>query len=169
MVGAWLLLALIALGGELLTMSFYLVYEALAGVMAAIVSAFIPLVSVQILAFAIFSLIGLLFLRPRTVQLLLRVAHGPTQFYSDMAGRVVTVRQEVTESHGLVDIGGGEFWTARSAVPGLVLKPGVQAQVLFREGVRLMVQPADLETLTVSVPAPERPSPEDPPPSDRKE
>ncbi len=174
MVGAWLFLALIALGGELLTMSFYLVYEALAAVLAAVVSIFVPVVGVQILAFAIFSLLGLTILRPRTVQMLVQATRAPTQFYADMAGRIVTVRQEVTEEHGLVDMGGGEFWTARAAMPGLILRPGSKAQVLYREGVRLIVQPAEPNLLTTvpepgSEPEPERPPREDAPPADQKE
>lgn len=170
MSGGWLLLALIALGGELLTMSFYLVYEALAGVVAAIVSAFVPSIGVQILAFAVFSILGLTVLRPRTVQLLVRAIRSPTKFYSDMAGRIVTVRQEVTEQRGLVDLGGGEFWTARSAVPGTVLEPGTYAEVLYRDGVRLMVEPVEPERLAPLV-TPDSGSPPlgDAPPADRKE
>jgi len=112
--GSWLLLALIALGGELLTMSFYLVYEALAAVLTAVLSLVLPQVGAQIFAFVVFSLLGLTVLRPRTVQYLVRATRSPTQFYPDMVGRVVTVRERVTDHSGLVDAGGGEYFRARS-------------------------------------------------------
>lgn len=151
-------------------MSFYLVYEALAAVLTAGLSLAFPQAGVQILAFVVFSLLGLTVLRPRTVQFLVRATRSPTQFYPDMVGRVVTVRERVTEHSGLVDAGGGEYWSARAGLPGEVLEPGTRAQVLYRDGIRLIVQALPPEEGSApTLESAERPRAEEAPPADRKE
>ena len=62
MVLVWFLLALIALLGELFTMSFYAVYEAVAAALVGVLALILPSFILQVVAFAIFSavLLGLL-------------------------------------------------------------------------------------------------------------
>lgn len=136
----WLLIAVAGLVGELLTLSFYLVYEALAALVTAAVSVVVPSLPIQLGVFVVVSFLSLFVLRPRTVSYLLRVRPNPTVAYPDLVGRVVVVRERVTNRGGLVDLGGGEFWSARSFLPDAIFEVGTEVEVAYREGLKLVVQ-----------------------------
>ncbi|MCL6596832.1 MAG: NfeD family protein [Firmicutes bacterium] len=140
MVLMWLLLALLALLGELLTMAFYAVYEAVAALLTALVAAVWPSFAGQVAAFALFSGILLGVVRPRTVELLFRARPQPTVPFPDLAGKAATVRERVTDHGGLVEVGEGEFWSARAYPPGSVFERGTAVTVAYRDGLRLYVQ-----------------------------
>jgi membrane protein implicated in regulation of membrane protease activity len=138
----WLVVAAVAFGLELLSLSFYLVYEGLAALATALVSLVFPQAWVQGLAFALFSLVSLGILRPRTLAWLLRVRPAPTSFFPDVVGRRVTVVEKVTDHQGMVRMGSGEFWSARAFPPGTQLEVGEEGEVVYRQGARLFVQRA---------------------------
>jgi membrane protein implicated in regulation of membrane protease activity len=140
MVLIWLLVAFVALLGELFTMSFYAVYEAAAALLAALVGAVWPNIIVQMLSFVVFSIVLLGLVRPRTVELLFRVRPQPTVQFPDLVGKAAVVRERVTDRGGLVEVGAGEFWSARAFPPGSVFEPGTQVVVAYRDGIRLYVQ-----------------------------
>jgi membrane protein implicated in regulation of membrane protease activity len=138
--GLWLLVAAAALLGELLTLSFYLVYEALAAALTAAVASIVPSLTLQLVFFVLVSFVSLFVLRPRTVSYLLRVRPSQTVQYPDLVGRVVVVRERVTDHGGQVDLGGGEYWSARSFPPDAVFEAGSEVEVAYREGLKLVVQ-----------------------------
>jgi len=135
----WLVLAVAAVVGELFTLSFYLVYEALAAVVAAILAPLLPLFVLQVTVFLLASVLSLFVLRPATVNYLLRLKPRPTPAYPDLVGRHAVVRERVTATGGLVDLGGGEFWSARAFRPDSAFEAGTEVEVAFRDGVRLVV------------------------------
>ena len=140
MVLVWFLLALIALLGELFTMSFYAVYEAVAAALVGVLALILPSFILQVVAFAIFSAVLLGLVRPFTIELLFRVRPQPTVQFPDIAGKEATVRERVTDRSGLVEVGSGEFWSARAWPAGEVFEPGTQVVVSYREGIRLFVE-----------------------------
>lgn len=142
----WFLLALIALLGELFTLSFYLVYEAAAAAVTGVVALFVPNTIAQLLVFAVASALSLGVARPRTIQLLFRAKPEPTVQFPDVVGKAATVRERVSDTAGLVEVGAGEFWSARAADAGMVLEPGTAVMVTRRDGIRLYVAPAGRTT-----------------------
>lgn len=135
----WLLLAVIAVVGEMFTLSFYLIYEALAAVVTALLAPILPLFLLQVIVFLVASVLSLFVLRPATLNYLLRLKPRPTVQYPDLVGRHAVVRERVTATGGLVDLGGGEFWSARSLLPDRAFEQGAAVEVQFRDGVRLVV------------------------------
>jgi inner membrane protein len=140
MVLVWFLVALVALLGELFTMSFYAVYEAVAAALVGVLALIFPSFFVQVIAFAVFSAVLLGLVRPLTISLLFRVRPQATVQFPDIAGKQATVRERVTDRSGLVEVGNGEFWSARSSPTGEVFEPGTQVVVAYREGIRLFVE-----------------------------
>lgn len=140
MVLAWFLVALVALLGELFTMSFYAVYEAIAAALVGLLALIWPNLVGQVIAFAVFSGVLLGFVRPLTIELLFRVRPQATVQFPDIAGKQAIVRERVTDRSGLVEVGSGEFWSARAYPAGEVFEPGTQVVVAYREGIRLFVQ-----------------------------
>jgi membrane protein implicated in regulation of membrane protease activity len=138
----WLVLALVALVSELHTNSFHAVYESAAALGVALVAVVWPSVLGQLAVFVLLSVLLLAFVRPRMVELLLRVRPRPTVAFPDIADRPATVRSRVTDRAGLVEVGRGEFWSARAYPPGTVFEPGEEVVVAYRVGVRLFVQEA---------------------------
>jgi len=137
----WLVIAAIALLGEIFTMSFYLVYEAAAAIVTALVALVLPDVfAVQLLVFAAASAFALGVVRPRTIELLFRVRPQPTVQFPDLTGKAAVVRERVSDTSGLVEVGAGEFWTARAYPPGQVFESGTAVVVATREGLRLFVE-----------------------------
>lgn len=136
----WLLIAVVGLVGELLTLSFYLVYEALAALATAAVAVVVPNLPAQLGVFVAVSFLSLFVLRPRTVSYLLRVRPHQTVAYPDLVGRVVIVRKRITDHGGLVELGGGEFWSARTFLPDATFEVGTEVEVAYRDGLKLVVQ-----------------------------
>jgi membrane protein implicated in regulation of membrane protease activity len=136
----WALIGLVLLLSELLSTSFYMIYLALAAAITAILSLAVTGLVAQLAVFAVASSLALAVLRPRTVSWLLRSRGAPTVPYPDLANRRGVVRETVTDQGGLVDLGGGEFWSARPFPPGDRLEPGTPVQVAYRQGVVLYVQ-----------------------------
>lgn len=147
----WFLIAILALLGELLTLSFYLVYEAAAALVTGLVAFVWPNTVGQLLVFAVSSGLALGVARPLTIQLLFRVKPQPTVAFPDVVGKAALVREAVSTGAGLVEVGAGEFWSARTAVPGQVLEVGTHVVVSQRDGIRLFVTPV------APVPVPEVP------------
>jgi membrane protein implicated in regulation of membrane protease activity len=135
----WLVLAIVAVVGEMFTLSFYLIYEALAAVVTAVLAPLLPLFLLQVLVFLVASVLSLWLLRPATINYLLRMKPRATAQYPDLVGRHAVVRERVTATGGMVDLGGGEFWSARSLMPDRTFDAGVSVEVAFRDGVRLVV------------------------------
>jgi membrane protein implicated in regulation of membrane protease activity len=136
----WLLIAVVAMAGEVMSTSFVLVYVGVAAAITALLAAVgVPPV-LQFVCFIPLTLALLRVVRPRTVALLgkrrpnLQLGHA-----SRMIDRDAVVEQQVTDDGGMVRLGSGEFWSARAYPPGVVIPQGTQVRVMFVEGVNVYV------------------------------
>lgn len=136
----WAAVACAALLIELHANTFHAVHEAVAAALVALLAHFWPSVPGQVLTFGLLSWILLAVVRPRLVQRLVRVRPRPTVPFPDIAEREAVVRERVTDGGGVVEVGRGEFWSARAFPPGAVFEPGTRVVVAYRTGIRLFVE-----------------------------
>jgi membrane protein implicated in regulation of membrane protease activity len=140
----WLVVALLAAVGEVLTTSLFLAIVALAAVITAIVALILPFTLVQVALFAGMSLGGIAFIRPALVRSfgidsLSNSSGRVTQ--SQIVGRRATVTRTVDSAGGQVRIGDGEFWSARSYDPDDLIPVGASAEIMVVDGLTALVSP----------------------------
>jgi membrane protein implicated in regulation of membrane protease activity len=140
----WLVVALLAAVGEVMTTGLFLAIVALAAVLTAIVSLVLPFALVQVALFAGMSLGGIAFIRP----VLLRsfgidaLSHSSGRVtQSQIVGRRATVTRTVDSAGGQVRIGDGEFWSARSYDPDDLIPVGASAEIVVVDGLTALVSP----------------------------
>jgi membrane protein implicated in regulation of membrane protease activity len=142
----WAVLAALAFVGELLSVSFFLLFfslGALVGLLLAVVGAG---VLTQVAGFIGASILSMLVLRPA---LLHRISSRGSERYvarGSITGKsgVVTTTIEPGGS-GTVRIGSGEFWTARALYPNQGFEAGTRVRVLDTDGVTALVEPVGIE------------------------
>lgn len=142
----WAVLAALAFAGELLSVSFFLLFFALGAVVALVVAfAGLGLVA-QAASFVAASILSMAILRPTLLNRL--SLRGGERYVSphSIAGRrgVVTAAIEPGGS-GTVRIGSGDYWTARSLHPGERIKTGTHVRVLDTDGVTALVEVVQTE------------------------
>ncbi|HEX6506134.1 MAG TPA: NfeD family protein, partial [Chloroflexota bacterium] len=116
----WLVVALLAAIGEVLTTGLFLAIVAVAAVITAVIALAVPFVIIQILVFAGLSLGGIAFVRPvlvRSIGLDALSHSSGTITQSHIVGRRATVTRTVDAYGGQIRIGEGEFWSAKSYDP----------------------------------------------------
>lgn len=137
----WVVLAAMAFVGEIMTVSFFLLFFAL-GATVGVILAFLGFgMGVQITGFVAASLLSMAILRPA---LLNRLAIGYGDSYESphkLTGKdgVVTKGIEAGGS-GMVKIGNGEFWTARSLYAEQKIEKGARVRVLDTDGLTALVE-----------------------------
>jgi membrane protein implicated in regulation of membrane protease activity len=136
----WAAVAFLALLLELHANSFHAIHEAVAAALVALLALVWPSIPGQILVFGLLSWFLLSVVRPRVMQRLMRVRPRPTLQFWDIAEREAVVLERVTDHAGLVEVGRGEFWSARAYPPGSVFEPGARVVVAYRAGIRLFVE-----------------------------
>ena len=141
----WAALAALAFAGELLTVSFFLLFFSIGAVVALGASLLGLGVGIQIAGFIAASVLSMVVLRPT---LLNRLALGSSEQYETRGGimgksGVVTDDIEPGGS-GTVRIGSGEFWTARSLHPGEKLEQGTRVRVLDTDGLTALVEVVEI-------------------------
>jgi len=140
----WLVVALLAGIGEVLTTGLFLAIVAVAAVITALVALLLPFALVQVALFAGLSLGGIAFIRPVLVRSfgLDSLAHGSGHVtQSQIVGRRATVTRTVDSAGGQVRIGDGEFWSARSYDPDDLIPVGASADVVVVDGLTVLVSP----------------------------
>lgn len=140
----WLVVALLAGVGEVLSTGLFLAIVALAAVLTAVISLVLPVVLVQVALFAVMSFAGITLLRPALVRslgidALLHSSGNVTQPH--IVGRRATVTRTVDSAGGQVRIGDGEFWSARSYDPDDLIPIGASAEVVVVDGLTALVSP----------------------------
>lgn len=136
----WVALAALAFVGEIMTVSFFLLFFAL-GATVGLLLAFMGFgMGVQIAGFVAASLLSMLVLRPKILNRL-AIGDGGYQSPNNVTGRsaVVTRGIEPGES-GTVKIGNGEFWTARALFPDHRIAKGAKVRVLDTDGLTALVE-----------------------------
>jgi membrane protein implicated in regulation of membrane protease activity len=142
----WAVLAVLAFVGELLSVSFFLLFCSL-GALVGLVMAFLGLgLVVQAIAFVVASALSMAVLRPALMH---RISFRGSERYvgrGGIAGKggVVTASIEPGGS-GTVRIGSGEFWTARAVYPEQSIEAGARVRVLDTDGITALVQAVEIE------------------------
>ena len=136
----WLIIAVLALAGELVSTALVLVYVGVAAAITAVLAAVgVPAIA-QFIIFVPLTLVLLRAVRPHTLGLI-----GGNRPRMQLTGtnhlvdRAAVVEQQVSDQGGMVRLGSGEFWSARSYPPGTVLPQGAAVRVMFVDGVNLHV------------------------------
>jgi membrane protein implicated in regulation of membrane protease activity len=143
----WVVLAALAFVGEIMTVSFFLLFFAL-GATVGVLLAFLGFgMGVQIVGFVAASLLSMAVLRPA---LLNRLAIGYGDNYDsphNLTGKGGVVMKEIEPGEsGTVKIGNGEFWTARSLYPDQRIEKGAKVRVLDTDGLTALVESTEVES-----------------------
>jgi membrane protein implicated in regulation of membrane protease activity len=142
----WAVLAALAFVGELLTVSFFLLFFSLGaavGLVAALLGAGITL---QAVAFVVASVLSMVVLRPALLnRLSLRGSEGYAG-HRGITGESAVVTEEIEAGgKGMVRVGTGEFWTARSLHPGEKIEQGAKVRVLDTDGLTALVDTIEMK------------------------
>ncbi|HET7478259.1 MAG TPA: NfeD family protein [Rubrobacteraceae bacterium] len=142
----WAALAALAFAGELLTISFFLLFFSIGALAALALSlAHLPL-AVQTAGFVAASILSMVILRPA---LLNRLALRTGERYvssNEVTGKRGVVTSDIEPGDkGMVRIGNGEFWTARSFHPDERLERGTKVRVLDTDGLTALVESVEIE------------------------
>ncbi len=142
----WAVLAALAFAGELLSLSFFLLFFSL-GALVGLVIAFLGLGLVaQAMGFVAASVLSMAVLRPALMH---RISFRGSERYESrhsITGRsgIVTTAIEPGGS-GTVRIGSGEFWTARAVHPEQQIESGTRVRVLDTDGITALVEAVGIE------------------------
>ena len=142
----WAVLAALAFAGELLSLSFFLLFFSL-GALVGLVLAFLGLGLVaQAIGFVAAAVLSMAVLRPALMH---RISFRGSERYesrNSITGKsgVVTTSIEAGGS-GTVRIGSGEFWTARSVHPEQQIASGTRVRVLDTDGITALVEAVGIE------------------------
>jgi membrane protein implicated in regulation of membrane protease activity len=142
----WAVVAALAFVGEILTVSFFLLFLS-AGALVALLMALLGFgVVLQMIGFVVVSVLSTAVLRPALVH---RISFRESEGYG-WRGGIIGKRGIVTnaiepDGSGMVRIGSGEFWTARSLHPGQRIEPGARVRVLDTDGLTALVEVVEVE------------------------
>jgi membrane protein implicated in regulation of membrane protease activity len=142
----WAVLAALAFVGELLSLSFFLLFFSF-GALVGLVIAFLGLGLVaQAIGFVAASVLSMAVLRPALMH---RISFRGSERYESrdsITGKsgIVTTSIEPGGS-GTVRIGSGEFWTARAVYPEQRIEAGTRVRVLDTDGITALVEAVEIE------------------------
>ncbi len=142
----WVVVAALAFVGEILTVSFFLLFLS-AGALVALLMAFLGFgVALQVGGFVAVSVLSMAVLRPALVH---RISFRESERY-ESRGSIVGKSGVVTSAiepggSGTVRIGSGEFWTARALYPGKRIDAGERVRVLDVDGLTAFVEAIEIE------------------------
>ena len=136
----WAVLAALAFAGELLSVSFFLLFFSL-GAVVALVLAFAEFGLVaQAVGFIAASVLSMVALRPALLnRLALRSGEGYAGHRGITGESAVVMEAIESGGKGTVRVGSGEFWTARSLHPGERIEKGTRVRVLDTDGLTALV------------------------------
>jgi membrane protein implicated in regulation of membrane protease activity len=142
----WAVLAVLAFVGELLTVSFFLLFLSL-GALAGLTLAALDLgIAAQAIGFVAASALSMAVLRP---PLMHRISFRGSERYESrnaVTGRSGVVTDAIEPGgSGTVRIGSGDFWTARSVYPEQGIEAGTRVRVLDTDGVTALVEAVGIE------------------------
>lgn len=142
----WAVLAALAFVGELLSVSFFLLFFSF-GALIALLMAFLGFgIAAQVIGFIAASVLSTVALRPA---LLHRISFRGSERY-EQRGSIMGKSGVVTDAiepggSGTVRIGSGEFWTARALRAGERIEPGTTVRVLDTDGLTALVETVEIE------------------------
>lgn len=136
----WAVLAVAAFVGELLSVSFFLLFFSF-GATVALGMTFLGFgLTAQAVGFVLATAVSMLVLRPALLnRLALRGSEG-YQGHRGISGASAVVTEVIEPGgKGAVRVGSGEFWTARSLRYEDRLEPGTRVRVLGTDGLTALV------------------------------
>jgi membrane protein implicated in regulation of membrane protease activity len=136
----WAVLAALAFVGELLTVSFFLLFFSL-GAVVGLVAALLGFgITAQAVGFVVASVLSMAIVRPALLnRLSLRGSEGYAG-HRGITGESAVVTEEIEAGgKGMVRVGSGEFWTARSLHPDEKIEQGTRVRVLDTDGLTALV------------------------------
>jgi membrane protein implicated in regulation of membrane protease activity len=136
----WVIIALAALAGEMYSTAFILAYVGVAAAVTAVLAALGVPLALQLIVFIPLTLALIVVVRPKSLAMLGgRATRHQLTGNSRLVDRSAVVEQEVSDHGGMVRLGSGEFWSARSYPPGVVLAKGTFVRVMFVDGLTVYV------------------------------
>jgi membrane protein implicated in regulation of membrane protease activity len=142
----WAVLAVLAFVGELLTVSFFLLFLSLGALAGLILAALDFGTAVQAIGFVAASAVSMAVLRPALMH---RISFRGSERYESrnaITGRSGVVTDAIEPGgSGTVRIGSGDFWTARSVYPEQGIEAGTRVRVLDIDGVTALVEAVGIE------------------------
>lgn len=156
----WIVIAVAAAIGEMMTTGLFLAAVAVAALIVAVLAVVLPS-ALQFVAFVGLSLTGIAVFRPIVVRALgmesASEMTGPVT-HSHLVGRRATAVRQIDGTGGQIRIGEGEFWTARTFNPDEIIPAGQTVEILLVDGLTALVTPAatPIATSTSSLPQEER-------------
>ena len=142
----WAVLAVLAFVGELLTVSFFLLFLSLGALAGLILAALDFGTAVQAIGFVAASAVSMAVLRPALMH---RISFRGSERYESrnaVTGRSGVVTDAIEPGgSGTVRIGSGDFWTARSVYPEQGIEAGTRVRVLDIDGVTALVEAVGIE------------------------
>jgi len=137
----WVALAALAFVGELLTVSFFLLFFSLGAVVGLVAALLGFNITVQAIGFLAASVLSMVILRPAFLN---RLALGDGERYlghRGVTGKRAVVTEEIEAGgKGMVRVGSGEFWTARALHPDEKIERGARVRVLDTDGLTALVE-----------------------------
>jgi membrane protein implicated in regulation of membrane protease activity len=142
----WAVLAVLAFVGELLTVSFFLLFLSLGALAGLALAALNFGIAVQAVGFVAASALSMTILRPALMH---RISFRGSERYESrnaVTGRSGVVTDAIEPGgSGMVRIGSGDFWTARSVYPEQGIEAGTRVRVLDTDGVTALVEAVGIE------------------------
>jgi membrane protein implicated in regulation of membrane protease activity len=142
----WAVVAALAFVGEILTVSFFLLFLS-AGALVALLMAFLGFgVAFQAVGFVVVSVLSTAILRPALLHQISFLESEGYESRTSIIGKSGVVTNAIEpDGSGTVRIGSGEFWTARSMYPGRRIEPGARVRVLDTDGLTALVEAVEVE------------------------
>jgi membrane protein implicated in regulation of membrane protease activity len=141
----WVVLAALAFVGELLSVSFFLLFFSL-GALVGLAIALLGLgLTAQAIGFVAASILSMAVLRPALMH---RISVRGSERYEshNITGRSGVVTEPIEPGgSGTVRIGSAEFWTARAVYPEQSIEPGTRVRVLDTDGITALVEAVEIE------------------------
>lgn len=137
----WVVIAVIALAGEMFTLGLYLGSFGAAAAIVAVLSLAAP-PGAQIAVFLALSLTLLFVARPLVLRALPRSNEAPSLPTMGPIGKDAVVVQRLTRQSGQIRVGEGEFWSARALDPDVSLPAGREVEVVEMDGLTALVRSA---------------------------
>ena len=142
----WAVLAALAFAGELLSVSFFLLFFSLGAVVALVMALAGLGIVAQAIGFIAASVLSMVVLRPA---LLHRISFRASDRYvarGSITGKSGVVTSAIEPGdNGTVRIGSGEFWTARAVYPEQRIEPGTRVRVLDTDGLTALVEAVGID------------------------
>ena len=142
----WAVLAGLAFVGELLSVSFFLLFFSL-GAAVALALAFAGLGHVvQAIGFIVASVLSMVVLRPALLNRLSLRGGEAYAGHRGITGESAVVTEPIDAGgKGTVRVGSGEFWTARAMYSGDEIEEGARVRVLDTDGLTALVEPVETQ------------------------